>query len=96
MWEKEDVGRIGVEWYYTGCSGSKRTRIADASEPYVIVGLLGERQFGRCALFVNGENLTGVRQTKWDPLVRPSPRRRRPLDGRRVGAARRPQHQRRR
>jgi outer membrane receptor for ferrienterochelin and colicins len=29
-------------------------------------------------LFVNGENLTDVRQTNWDPLLRPS----RGVDGR--------------
>jgi iron complex outermembrane receptor protein len=29
-------------------------------------------------LFVNGENLTGTRQTRWDPLLRPS----RAVDGR--------------
>ena len=44
----------------------------------MIVGLLAERQFGRVRLFVNGENLTGVRQTRWDPLLRPT----RAADGR--------------
>jgi iron complex outermembrane receptor protein len=38
----------------------------------VIVGLLGERQFGAWRLFVNGENLTDVRQTRWQPLIRPT------------------------
>ena len=28
---------------------------------------------GRYRLFVNGENLTGTRQTKWSPLLRPRP-----------------------
>jgi len=36
----------------------------------MIVGALAERQFGRLRLFVNGENLSGVRQTRYDPLVR--------------------------
>ena len=35
----------------------------------MILGLLAEQQFGRIRLFVNGENLTGVRQTRWDPLL---------------------------
>ena len=34
--------------------------------------MLAERQVRRVRLFVNGENLTGVRQTRWDPLVRPT------------------------
>jgi outer membrane receptor for ferrienterochelin and colicins len=38
----------------------------------VIGGLLAERQLGRYRLFINGENLTGVRQTRWDPLLRPA------------------------
>ena len=34
--------------------------------------MLGERQFGKLSVFINGENLTGVRQTKWQPLARPT------------------------
>ncbi len=49
MWEKEDVGRIGVEVYYTGRQRLEVNPYATESEPYVIVGLLAERQFGRCA-----------------------------------------------
>ena len=47
-------------------------------DSYVIVGLLVERRVGRLRLFVNGENLTNVRQTRWDPLLRPA----RAIDGR--------------
>jgi outer membrane receptor for ferrienterochelin and colicins len=78
MWEAEDVGRIGVEWYYTGEQALEENPYRVVSEPYTIVGILAERQFGRIRLFVNGENLTGVRQTKWDPLLRPT----RAVDGR--------------
>ena len=72
MWEREDVGRVGVEWYYTGVQRLDENPYRTESEPYMIVGLLAERQFGRFRLFINGENLTGVRQTQWDPLLRPS------------------------
>ena len=72
MWEREDVGRIGVELYYTGTQRLEENPYRSNSEPYVIVGLLGERQVGRVRLFINGENLGGVRQTRWDPLVRPA------------------------
>jgi outer membrane receptor for ferrienterochelin and colicins len=71
MWEREDVGRIGVEWYYTGVQRLEENPFRDDSESYVVVGLLAERQFGRVRLFVNGENLTGIRQSRWDPLIRP-------------------------
>jgi iron complex outermembrane receptor protein len=70
MWERESVGRAGLEVYYTGVQRLEENPFREASEPYVIVGLLAERQFGRYRLFVNGENLTGVRQTRWDALVR--------------------------
>ena len=78
MWEKEDVGRVGIECYFTGAQRLDENPYATRSESYVILGVLAERQFGRFRLFVNGENLTGVRQTKWDPLIRPS----RAADGR--------------
>ena len=78
MWEAEGVGRLGIEWYYTGRQRLEENPYRAISKPYVIVGLLGERQFGHVRLFVNGENLTGVRQTRWDPLLRPD----RATDGR--------------
>jgi outer membrane receptor for ferrienterochelin and colicins len=78
MWEVEDVGRLGVEWYYTGLQALEENPYRSVSEPYMIVGVLAERQFGRIRLFINGENLSGVRQTKRDPLLRPT----RAVDGR--------------
>ncbi len=78
MWEKEDAGRLGIEWYYTGEQRLEENPYRTVSRPYMLLGLLAERQFGRIRLFVNGENLTGVRQTRWDPLLRPA----RAADGR--------------
>jgi iron complex outermembrane receptor protein len=78
MWEAEDAGRIGVEWYYTGRQALDENPYRTSSEPYAIVGVLAEKVFGRVRLFVNGENLSGVRQSRWDPLLRPS----RAADGR--------------
>jgi iron complex outermembrane receptor protein len=78
MWEAEDVGRVGVEWYFTGRQRLEENPYREVSEPYLIIGVLAERRFGRFRLFINGENLTGVRQTRWDPLLRPS----RAIDGR--------------
>jgi iron complex outermembrane receptor protein len=69
MWEAADVGRLGVEWYYTGTQRLEENPYREASEPYMILGLLAEKQLGPIRLFVNGENLTGVRQTRWDPLL---------------------------
>jgi outer membrane receptor for ferrienterochelin and colicins len=69
MWEKEDVGRVGIEWYYTGVQSLEENPYRTVSEPYMILGILAEKQFGRIRLFINGENLTDVRQTRWDPLL---------------------------
>ena len=71
MWEREDVGRVGLEVYYTGVQPLEANPFSEHSEPYVIVGLLAERQLGAWRLFVNGENLTSVRQTRWQSLIRP-------------------------
>jgi iron complex outermembrane receptor protein len=71
--EWEGSGRIGVEWYYTGEQRLETDPTRSTSEPYVIVGLLAERRFGRFRLFINGENLGDTRQTKWSPMLLASP-----------------------
>jgi iron complex outermembrane receptor protein len=78
MWEEEDWGRVGLEVYYTGRQRLEVNPYREESEPYVIVGLLAEKRVGVARLFVNAENLTDVRQTTWDSLLRPS----RGVDGR--------------
>ena len=64
MWERKRRAASASRSTTPGGSGSRRTRTASTSEPYVIVGLLAERRFGRFRLFINGENLTGVRQIR--------------------------------
>lgn len=76
MWE--GATRVGVELYYTGTQRLEENPFRERSEPYVIFGVLVERRVGRVRLFVNGENLTDARQTRWSPLLRPS----RAADGR--------------
>jgi outer membrane receptor for ferrienterochelin and colicins len=71
-------GRLGLEVLFTGEQRLDANPYRSTSEPYVVVGLLGERRFGRWRLFVNADNLTDVRQTHWDPIARPA----RDVDGR--------------
>jgi len=78
MWEDEDWGRVGVEVYYTGRQRLEVNPYRTTSAPYAILGLLVEKRIGRMRVFLNAENLTDARQTKWEPLVRPS----RGIDGR--------------
>ena len=94
MWEREDDGRVGIEYYFTGAQRLKVNPYRDRSEPYSIVGILAERKVGRVKVFLNAENITDTRQTKYDPLLltRPSVDGRltvdawAPLDGRTFNA----------
>ncbi|HEX8212322.1 MAG TPA: TonB-dependent receptor [Longimicrobium sp.] len=72
MWESEDAGRVGVEFYYTGRQALEDNPFRTESRPYLIVGLLAERRIGRARAFINLENLLDVRQTRYDPLVLPA------------------------
>ena len=77
-WEFGNVWRLGVEWYYTGPQRLEANPYRTESAPYTLFGVLASRRLGPALLFVNGENLTNVKQTAWDPLLRPS----RGVDGR--------------
>jgi iron complex outermembrane receptor protein len=71
--EQHDRGRVGLEVYYTGRQRLEENPYRTESRPYVVLGLLGERAFetgaGTARVFVNLENLTNVRQTRFDPLL---------------------------
>jgi len=71
-WERAEAGRVGVEFFYTGVQRLEENPFRETSRPYAVIGVLAERRFGRVRVFVNGENLTDVRQTRWDPLIRPA------------------------
>ena len=71
-WERENVARIGVEAYYTGTQRLDDNPYRTQSEPYVLFGFLVEKRFGRFKAYVNSEDLGNVRQTKYDPLLRPT------------------------
>jgi iron complex outermembrane receptor protein len=78
MWEKHDKGRVGLEVYYTGRQSLEDNPYRRFGKPYFEIGLLGEMVVGKARLFVNAENILNVRQTRYDPLLRPT----RALDGR--------------
>ena len=71
MWEEHGKGRIGVETYYTGRQPLDDNPYRSESRPYLHVGILGEIVLGRVSLFANAENILGVRQTRYDPLLLP-------------------------
>jgi iron complex outermembrane receptor protein len=70
MWEKHGRGRIGIEAYYTGRQSLDDNPYRRRSKPYLHLGMLGEVVLGRASLFANAENILGIRQTRYDPILR--------------------------
>jgi iron complex outermembrane receptor protein/outer membrane receptor for ferrienterochelin and colicins len=68
LFEREADFKAGIEAYYTGrqvLTDRARTR------PYWVLGLFGEKTFGKYSLFVNAENITDTRQGRFGPVVLP-------------------------
>jgi iron complex outermembrane receptor protein len=71
MFETENWGRAGLELYYVGRQELDENPYRTRGVGQFIFGALVEKRFERLRLFVNAENLGNVRQTRYDPLVRP-------------------------
>jgi len=72
--EDEGWGRFGIEVYYTGRQGLEDDPYRGSGRPYLLVGGLAQRRFGKDRLFANVENLFDVRQTRDEPLLLPARR----------------------
>ena len=77
-WGEQEAWHLGVEWYFTGRQRVESNPYRTETAPYHLYGVLFSRRIGRALLFLNGENLANVKQTDWDPLLRPT----RAVDGR--------------
>lgn len=75
IWEGDDWGRFGIEMYFIGRQELDENPYRRVGRPHLLLGALAERRFGRLRVFINAENLLDVRQTKFDPLTVPTPRR---------------------
>jgi iron complex outermembrane receptor protein len=73
LWSITERVRLGVEFFYTGHQALEDSPYRQRSEPYLLWGAVAEWRVGRARLFANVENLSDIRQTSHDPLVRPSP-----------------------
>ena len=72
-WDNDETGtRVGVEAFYTGVQAIEQDPYRTISRPYTTLGVLISQQVGRALVFLNGENLTDVRQTRYDPLLLPT------------------------
>ena len=75
--EDDDPGesgvRVAVEVFHTGAQRVAEDPYRTLTPPYTTVELLVSQRIGRFTVFVNGEDLGDVRQTRWDPLLRHAP-----------------------
>ncbi len=68
LFEREADFKAGFEAYYTGGQLlTDRTR----ARPYWVLGLFGEKTFGSYSLFLNAENLTDTRQSRFGAVALP-------------------------
>jgi outer membrane receptor for ferrienterochelin and colicins len=74
IWEKEGVGGVGLEAYGFGRQSLEDDPSLTTSNPYVVIGALARRRFGRLLVYVNAENLLDVRQTREESVVLPARR----------------------
>ncbi|HRH44221.1 MAG TPA: TonB-dependent receptor, partial [Pyrinomonadaceae bacterium] len=68
LFEKESNFKTGIEAYFTSSqflSNRSRTR------PYWVLGIFGEKTFGKYSLFINAENITDTRQSRFGQVVFP-------------------------
>ncbi len=65
MYEVEEKWKIGLEAYYYS-----RQQLSDGSlgKSYWITGLMAERLWEHFSLFINFENFSNTRQTRWEPI----------------------------
>ena len=73
MLDRPGVYRMGIEGIYYGRQMLDDNPYLSESKPYLYVMAIAMRQFGPLELVANFENLLNVRQTEYQPLVRPSP-----------------------
>ena len=65
MYEKEDDFKIGAEAYYFS---PQKLNDGSTGRGYWMAGLMAEKMWERFSLFINFENLTDTRQTKFGPI----------------------------
>lgn len=73
MGEKEGVYRWGIEGTWFAEQALEDNPFRSKSKPYAYLMAIAARQFGPWEVVANFENLLDVRQTNYDPLVRPVP-----------------------
>jgi iron complex outermembrane receptor protein/outer membrane receptor for ferrienterochelin and colicins len=68
LFEREADFKVGVEAYYTS---SQYLTDRFRTRPFGVLGVFGEKTFGKYSLFVNAENITDTRQGRFGTVVFP-------------------------
>jgi outer membrane receptor for ferrienterochelin and colicins len=68
LFEKEANFKTGFEAYYTS---SQFLSDGFRTKPFWVLGVFGEKTFGKYSLFINFENITDVRQGRFSQVVFP-------------------------
>ncbi|MET0624161.1 MAG: TonB-dependent receptor [Pyrinomonadaceae bacterium] len=68
LFEREKNFKAGVEAYYTS---SQLLTDGSGTRPFWVMGVFGEKTFGKYSLFVNAENVTDTRQSRFGAVVFP-------------------------
>jgi iron complex outermembrane receptor protein len=72
--EDDESGAYGaIEIFYTGRQTLDDDPYLRVGKPYTIIGVLLSDRWKGMTVFINGENLTNVRLTQFEPLLRPRP-----------------------
>ncbi|MBK9164592.1 MAG: TonB-dependent receptor [Acidobacteria bacterium] len=68
IFEEHDSFKAGIEAHFTG-----RQTLSDrtSARSYTVVGIFGEKIFKNYSLFINAENITDVRQSRYSQVVFP-------------------------
>lgn len=68
LFESEANFKTGIEAYYTS---SQFLTNRFKTKPYWVLGIFGEKMFGKYSLFINAENITDTRQGRFTQVVFP-------------------------
>ena len=68
LFEKEANFKTGFEAYYTS---SQFLSDGFRTKPFWVLGIFGEKTFGKYSLFINFENITDIRQGRFSQVVFP-------------------------
>lgn len=71
--DDDESGAYGaVEVFYTGRQSLEDNPYATTARPYTTTGVLLSKRWRAATIFLNAENLTNVRLTNYQPLLRPT------------------------